>query len=405
LNSSSSFRIEQYTSNQYNALRELFQHAAPQINPSDYFFHNRQMYEWQYKGFGHEQSKTLLLYEEEQVVGFRGVIPGLYQVPLKDGTYVIEKGSAISGWLSRDDLPEVKRMGLNLHLEAQEKLPVALACSFGIDLSLPIYKMGKFNLMDGLRRYVLPLDASGYKKLIPDEVDDALINTWSKDIEHCLKSILPLEPVVISAEDLGALWKKISSQTPFFSLHKTSEYWRWRYIDCPAYRYLFWGDPDGAGVIVGRVESIFTRKDNQYDESDYLYGKKVLRLIELLPAKNEVWQGGTEPSFVQLAGSVLKWSREQGCLAADFQCSSARFSNALSTIGFKEQDVNYQPPLCGLAGLFQPLRFKPDPINAAWRVKLEDYPGLSFDANDTYFVKSDAAADHPKFWPLPKGFR
>lgn len=405
MNSNSSFRIEQYTSDQYKALRELFQYAVPQINPPDYFFHNREMYEWQYKGFGHEESKTLLLYMGEQIVSFRGVIPNLYQVPLKDGTYVIEKGSAISGWLSRDDLPEVKRMGLKLHLEAQEKLSVVIACSFGVDLPLLIYKMGKFNWIDALRRYVLPLDASEYKKLIPGEVDDVLIKAWSKDVEHYLKSISSSEPRAISAEDLEAFWKKISSETPFFSLHKTSEFWRWRYIDCPAYRYLFWGDPKGAGVIVGRVESIFTRKDNQYNESHHLYGKKVLRLIEILPAKKEVWQGGSEPSLARLVGSALKWSREQGCLAADFQCSSARFSNVLSTIGFKEQYTNYQPPLCGLAGLFQPLNFKPDPINAAWRVKLKDYPGLSFTANDTYFVKSDAAADHPKFWPLPKGFR
>ena len=40
--------------------------------------------------------------------------------------------------------------------------------------------------------------------------------------------------------------------------------------------------------------------------------------------------------------------------------------------------------------------------NAAWKVKIANEPGLSFDAARTYFVKSDGAGDHPKYWPLPE---
>lgn len=398
-------RIVQYTPEHYEAVKGLFHRGVPEERAPDYFYFTRELFEWLYKGFGHNHFTSLLLYKDDELVGFRGAQPGFYQVPLKDGSYVVEKGNGLTGWEIREDVPEIKGMGLRLHMQIQESLPVAVACFFGRNVSLPAFKVSRFTILEALHRYVLPLDPYGYIELLPEKVALGAVEAWVRDIDQRLQGISPSVPQSLSAEVLEALWKRISAQAPIFSVHKTIEYWQWRYIDSPAYRYLIWGDPEGAGVVIGRIGRIFVRKCHQYDDSHPLHGKKVLRLIEVLPSSRRTWEGGFDPSFRELVGPVLKWSQEEGCLAADFQCSTDRLANALFEIGFKEQGADYRPAICGLAGLFQPFRYKPAPINAAWRVKLEDYPGLSLDARDTYIVKSDVAGDYPKFWPMPEGWR
>ena len=57
------------------------------------------------------------------------------------------------------------------------------------------------------------------------------------------------------------------------------------------------------------------------------------------------------------------------------------------------------PAKASLAGLFQPFRRKPAPINGVYHIKEET--GLKNPrTEDLYFVKSDNDMDRTNFWPI-----
>jgi hypothetical protein len=80
---------------------------------------------------------------------------------------------------------------------------------------------------------------------------------------------------------------------------------------------------------------------------------------------------------------VLSWAKEQGCCAADFQCSTRRLDE-LFKVGFKLQGFDCLPGICSLAGLFQPFKLKPSPINALWKINYPNGEKQNVDPFDTY---------------------
>ena len=399
------YEIVEYSEERFDDLFSLFQSVTPNKRPPDYIFNRKNLFEWQHHGFGHQEAKTLLLYNvnDSRVVAYRGSVPGLYQIPTKRGNYRIENGTVISGWLSRSDEGLTAGQALELHYRLQNLLPVTVAMLFGNELTLPIYKLSKFNLSSALNRYVFPLDAKGYKSLCSGLINNAALSTWTRSIEMAMLGVAAESPIAPCPRELEALWTHISNAVPLFGLYRNRDYWEWRYIDCPTSQYFFWGSPDDVGIIVGRIELILQRKEFSFDVCFPLHGKKVLRIIDIIPRAKQSWLNeSTNPQFQRLLLGVLLWAKEQGCWAADFQHSSKRFDHLLAGVGFGLQGAHYNPPLHSLAGLFQPFQFCPKPINLAWRVKnTED--NLCGDIENTYFVKSEGTADHPKFWPLPAG--
>ncbi|MMZ66913.1 hypothetical protein D1872_294470 [compost metagenome] len=105
-----------------------------------------------------------------------------------------------------------------------------------------------------------------------------------------------------------------------------------------------------------------------------------------------------------MVSGVLSWARDQGCVAADFQLSSNRLEHVLESIGFKKQNIDYTPKECGLAGLFQPFRYRVNPINFVWKIKKNEGYFQNTEVNDIYLVKTDGDMDRPNIWPLPKGW-
>ena len=182
-------------------------------------------------------------------------------------------------------------------------------------------------------------------------------------------------------------------------MHRDADFWDWRYINSTGFKYYFLGDVSNGGVIVVRLEHIIS------PENSPIHGKRILRIIEMIPEKPEAWNGEVDNDLMYLVKSVLKWGKTEGCIAADFQCSTKRLEKYVIDAGFKKQTSDYGPPLCSLAGLFQPLKFKPMPINALWRVSDPDNNIVEIPVNDTYFVKSNCDMDRPNIWPLPKGWR
>ena len=126
----------------------------------------------------------------------------------------------------------------------------------------------------------------------------------------------------------------------------------------------------------------------------------MLRIIEVVPFDARVWNGRQLDDMVGLIMGVLSWAKEQGYCAADFQCSTRRLDELLFKVGFKLQGFDYLPGICSLAGLFQPFKLKPSPINALWKINYSNGEKQNVDLFDTYIVKSDNDMDRINFWPV-----
>lgn len=395
-------RLIDYQSSYYQSLRRLSA-SFPKSQPKNYIYHNQKMFENLYKGFGHKETSSLLMLDEEdQVVAFRGVIPSLYQLPIKRNKYEILKGNGITGWIIKKDPSLPKGIGLKLNNQAQNKLSVTVASCFGNGLSLQVHKMNQFNIINNLYRYIIPLSEKLFMKAINPNHNPFLVRQWYKKVNMMLKNHKDIKPVFVNAKKLETFWKKVSQYRELFGLYKNKEYWSWRYLECPYNNYIFFGDIDNVGIVIVRIEKIFKFNNSingSIDNNDSLFSKKVLRIIEILPASEKAWNLEIDSSFNELLISVLKWASDNGCIAADYQFSSLLFDKQMKFTNFKTQSIDYKPAECSLAGLFQPFELEPYPINLAFKISFNNQSDLSFTPLETYFCKTDVAGDYPKYWP------
>ena len=359
------------------------------------------MFENLYKGFGHTSSSSLLIINKQnQVIAFRGAIPLLYQIPLSGNKYDIIKAIGMSGWIMKKDASLPKGLGLKLHYKLKQSVPLVVAACFGNDISLQVYKMDKFNIINNLNRYVLPLNKEDYKKIINPSYNQASLDQWMNKINKNLKNIIPAKEKNFSPKDLEKLWIKISHQIKLFGVYKNLEYWNWRYLNCPYNKYIFFGDLENLGVVIVRIENIFKFKNKSNQEiatEDNIHNKKILRVIEILPYRKKLTNFYDNDDFYIFFLSILKWAQEKNCVAADFQFSSLLYNNLLKKSGFLMQTPSYEPSECSLAGLFQPFKLIVDPINVAWSFTSEKKYNIK--NINTYFTKTDVAGDYSKFWP------
>ncbi len=399
--SNDNYKIIPYNPSYYESFKKLSE-SFPEL-PSNYIYHTQEIFEYLYKGFGHNDSSSLIIINKNnEVLGFRGAIPSLYQLPLDDTNYEIIKGNGVTGWLMKEDSLLPKGMGLKLHTLVQESSNLTVASCFGGNLSLQVYKMNRFNIIDNLNRYVIPLNNKNYKSVINSKHDSNLIDIWSEGVENSLLTNEFCKPSKIKANELEKLWIKVSKYKKIFGLYKNKDYWNWRYINCPYYEYLFFGDPEKTGVIIARIERIFNFKNNsniEIDKNNIVYNKKIFRIIEIIPSNIDSWKKNIDENFNTLLLSVLKWAKHEGCIAADFQFSDLLFNNQLENAGFRSQNAQYEPAECSLAGLFQPYKQKVYPINVAWKLNHKNITREDFKYMTPYFTKSDVAGDYPKYWP------
>ena len=85
------FRFVQYTPEHYETVKALFLKGAPEGGAPDHFYFTRELYEWLYKGFGHDRFTSLLL--------FRGDEFGTQRVVTPDTEMSVEKCQDLPGYL------------------------------------------------------------------------------------------------------------------------------------------------------------------------------------------------------------------------------------------------------------------------------------------------------------------
>jgi len=345
---------------------------------------NKELFDWQFRGFGDKNKKmsTFLLFYKDELIGFRGTIPGLYQVPVHNREMRIVLGGASAMW-SIDTSYRHGVFGFMLLNEALKTMNVITGLGSNPKTSLPFYIHTGFKILDSMHRYVAPLEVDGYYKLLAIKSHYKQIREWTKIWDNVTTVVKPYEPNI---NEIASVWEKATFPLRIFSLYRNADFWRWRYLESKGYRYLFFGEPKSTGIIVARVEEIIAITEPGLD------GQKVFRIIEIIPINALAWRGEIDINFAVLLQGVIKWAVYQGCIAVDFYCSTTRFEPVLFEAGLKKYDVN--DSIYSLAILFQPLKYSAKIVNSFFRVNIEGASsGIKFE--DAYMVKSDGDQDRP----------
>ncbi len=337
----------------------------------------RRLFDWQFSGFGpsKNQARPILLFMEEELAGFRGIIPGLYQVPSGKGMRILPGGS-LAMWMVRK---EFRGLGLGrlMHAEAERLCPVLSGAGSNPETSVPIYLENGFRFLEAMNRYLAVLDPQACMDRFGRQaaaIPPVPAGTGA--------SLAPSKP---DAAWLAETWKGSAFAAGFFSLYRNAEFWKWRILESPGFRYETFVDPDGAGFAVGRIEPLFSGEGSPSPVSC------VLRIIDLVPSSVSAWNGSEDEAFASFLGRCLKWARSAaGCIAADFHCASGVFWPMLNRAGFaRERDFTLGdvPPL---PRLFNGSPGSGRPINALFKA-----PG-HFSFERVYMVKSDNDMDRPR---------
>ncbi|MBN2123868.1 MAG: GNAT family N-acetyltransferase [Deltaproteobacteria bacterium] len=339
---------------------------------------DRTLFDWQFCGFGSAQgasARSLLLFLDDELAGFRGIIPGLYQVPSPQGMKV-SPGGSLAMWNIRKKY-RGRGLGLMMHQAAEAVLPVITGAGSNPQTSVPIYMKNGFQLLPSVHRYMAALDHRACIAVFGEKVSEIPVAPRRNGIS-------PLAPSDISSVEMERIWKGSALKAGFFSLYRNSEFWRWRYIENPGFKYRIFHDPEGSGLLVSRTEQLASSKS--------LKGKQwsILRMIEIVPANPSTWLGVEDTPFKLFLERCLNWARGTGCIAADFHCSSDVFGPLLLKAGFaREQDlvkVGIRP----LPLVFNGMGSHGRPINVLVKAPVQ----VSFEK--TCFVKSDNDMDRPR---------
>ena len=254
-----------------------------------------------------------------------------------------------------------------------------------------LISLGGFNFLSSLNRYVIPLDFPKYLAVLSDLSEQSKIKAWFGAID--LDSAASFDTIRADASRLEALWYRSTARLDALTLCRTAEFWDWRYLKNEGFQYHVLGDDAIGGIAVVRIESVF--EPTNVDR----HNERLLRIIEIIPSDQGVWEGRVNSLFIGMILGVLRWAQSKGCVAADFQCSNTRFESNLMRVGFRRQYENYHPPACSVAGQFQPFKYKPSRLNALWRVSSDADTALQIPAQNTHILKSDCDMDRPNIWP------
>jgi len=338
---------------------------------------DRDIFDWQYRGFlggaSDDTPSLLLLWEGARLLGFFGTIWGEYQI--NNPAPCVVCGCALAMWMVHPDFRQAG-LGLLLLREIEQRAQVVVCLGANAEAGSYYTRRG-YRHCAALRRWVVPLDAAGYRGLCAQPAEARDLQGWIDGLRLSSSS----SPTALDPVALADHWR-VATRGPegwiVQGLHRTAEFWRVRYAESVGFRYLVWGQLDAGPVLVGRVEAVFDRP------------ARVLRLIELLPADARHWHGAADERAVALLCGALAWAADQGCVAADYQAAVDILDTTLAAAGLRAQ-VQPVPadPATSLAPVFQPLHLTKPPINAYWKAPPDAQAG------PWYFPKSDGDMDRP----------
>ena len=329
---------------------------------------------WQYTGFGQMSGmKVPLLFHDDKLIGFRLMIPIELMLSDHEGNHKVIP-SAVSTLYFVDANYRGMKLGLKLQLYTIEHFGGYFSIASNTKTSAPIYKKSGAKMLETMYRYFRPLT---------QDISALIVSDCGK--EWCIKDIKSIVPPhAITAKELADAWRNTVEGKNITSLNKSEDFFQWRYFDSPIYKYAIFGGKEYGGYIVGRVCNLF-------DANKQKTGKKVFRILELIPNNQSVWFGHNDAKLSSLIDGVCGWAKEKGCMAAEFYMSSSRFEKVMNEAGFDE--INKEEPLASsIMSYFEPC----DPGHRLSNVFVQSSQVADdFEFENSYFSLSDADLDRP----------
>lgn len=339
------------------------------------FLHSRKLLEWQYKGYGLKRGFhfPLLLFENE-MIGCKGIIPSELRIPV-DNTIKIEPLAVGALFLVKPKF-RGQKLGLLLHQYAKKKYSNFLSIAANLKTSAPIYRKSGYFIMDEMLRYILPLN-DDYANLLITSCDDyrPYIFESNCDVEN---------PLNFTSTEMSDFYLKSIGEKMILSMNKSREFWQWRYLDNPVYKYQFFGGKGKGGLIVARVCKLYNDKK--------LRDETILRILELLPENPDVWDGIRDIKLNQLLKGVFKWAQQKKCAGVDFYSTTHCFAPTLESIGMKEINEQSEYKNLDIFSYFEPTTTNKRLCNVC--ISLSDSK-LNVDFDKTYFTLADSDQDRP----------
>jgi hypothetical protein len=366
------FKLIKYSNQYYDELKKLIHDGWA---PNHVFLQSDALLKWQYEGYGALKGKgPILMLDGDRLIGFRLFIP--IEIHQCDDEGVSILPSVVSTLYFLKEEYRGQKLGFRMQQYIFDEIGNYFAIASNLKTSAPIHRKTGAYMIDKMYRYVLVLTSDADKLLSTD----SSLSTFPL----FTSTAQPASENAMKPAELETFWAHSIQGKNVTSLQRSADFWQWRYLDSPVYKYHFFGSEEQEGIVVGRVSNLF-------NPDKTLRSEKVFRILEIIPANKLVWNGVLDDKLVRLLESVNQWAKQHGCCLSEFYLSSSRFASCLQASQFIEVNLNADSKNAVMS-YFEPC----DPGTRLCNVTYwsQHYAG-NFDFENTYFTLSDADQDRP----------
>lgn len=362
------FRIVLFEEQYYDQLKHL---VYTGWNPNHVLLKSDALMKWHFTGFGCNKGMNFpLLFDNDKMIGYRMMTPIEFMLSDRSGNHTIIPLSASSLYYVDKEYRGMK-LGVMLEQHVINYYGGYFTIAANPVTAVPILKRSGCKMIDTMLRYFRPLR---------DDFSPIIVSNCKHDWKIVPTKVV--EPIDIDAASMAAIWSDSIKGKNITALNRSQDFWQWRYIDDPIYKYYFFRNP--FGLVVARVCDIFNEQKEKTPN-------KVLRILEAIPTNQDVWDGVKCDGFSSLIDGVCGWGKTQGCLAAEFYTSTHRFNAVMENAFFEE--INTEEPLCdSIMSYFEPESQSHRLSNVG---VLSSLVSDDFDYEYSYFTLSDADQDRP----------
>ena len=364
----SRFRIVKFEEQYFEELKNLVRTGW---NPNHVLLKSDALFRWHYTGFGKNAGLNFpLLFDGDKMIGYRMMTPIEIMLSDKVGNKKIAPLSASSLYYVDKEYRGMK-LGVKLENSVINFYGGYFTIAANPVTAVPILKRSGCKMIDTMLRYFRPMTANLTPIIVSDFKHD-----WK------LVEATVIEPCEMDAISMAAIWSDSIRGKNVTALNRSRDFWQWRYIDDPIYKYYFFHN--SSGLIVARICDIFNEQKERTPN-------KILRILEIVPTDQNVWDGAKCEGLSSLIDGVCGWGKIQGCLAVEFYTSTNRFNTVMGNAHFEE--INSDEPLCNsIMSYFEPESQSHRLSNVGI---LSSLVPDDFDYEYSYFTLSDADQDRP----------
>lgn len=362
------FKVVQFEERYFDGLKDLVRTGW---NLNHVLLKSDALFRWHYTGFGQKAGMRFpLLFDGDKMIGYRMMTPIEMTLSDKNGNHKIIPLSASSLYYVDKDYRGMK-LGVKLEQHVIGYYGGYFTIAANPVTAVPILKRSGCKMIDTMLRYFRPL----LKDISPIIVSECK-HDWK------LVETKVVDPCTMDADAMAEIWSLSIEGKNVTALNRSKDFWQWRYIDDPIYKYYFFHNH--FGLVVARVCDIFNGQKEKTTN-------KVLRILEVIPSEQKVWDGEKCEGLSSLIDGVCGWGKKEGCLAVEFYTSTHRFNSVMEDAFFEE--INSVEPLCNcIMSYFEP---ESDAHRLSNVGIMSSLVPDDFDFENSYFTLSDADQDRP----------